>query len=141
MTPGRISLTRLANRITWKLANLYSNDEDDDHHIERLRNKSEQKQVKAELIRKDLETSRKEFFLREREKQAEVRERLEEKKMKVVEKHARKLDEAQEVRRSTFFYIMYFISLTSAMRKEYNRYEKKLRMSQQKCMRSHSLLS
>lgn len=97
VTPGRISLAKLANRISWKLASRYQDSEDEESQIERIRSKVEQKQARAESNRKESETLRKDYIQREREKQLEARERIEEKKVRSSQKYIRRLDEAQEV--------------------------------------------
>ena len=102
VTPGRISLTKLVNRISFKLANRAQESSDHNDQSEKLRRKVEQKHAKAELNRKDAESSRKDFNQRAKEKQAEVRERQVKKKEKSTLKFTRKLVEAQEVITSAF---------------------------------------
>ena len=96
-TPGRVSLVKLINRLNWKLNRKKIDGNNDKENESRSRNQLDDKQMRAEINRKERESLKQEFILKENLKMNEIKEKNAEKKAKQISQVLKKLEDAEEV--------------------------------------------
>jgi len=100
-TPGRISLVKLINRLNWKLQDKKKDPDEgfasEGDGTEEHKNRLTQKQLRAEMKRKEIETVKQDSLQKELNKVNEAREKVAQQQMKKLEAFSKKLGEAEEV--------------------------------------------
>eukprot|EP01016_Furgasonia_blochmanni_P030003 TRINITY_DN31357_c0_g1_i2.p1 TRINITY_DN31357_c0_g1~~TRINITY_DN31357_c0_g1_i2.p1 ORF type:complete len:254 (-),score=57.63 TRINITY_DN31357_c0_g1_i2:11-772(-) len=99
MTPNRVSLVRLINRLSWRLGlknTLEIKEEDELAAVEDKKKEILEKQLKADMIRKNAEVLKQDFINKDKQRMYEVRERNAERITKQKESFIKRLDSADQ---------------------------------------------